>query len=534
MWHSLTPEAMASSRAPRFATSPGSAVAVIAGYAFLERCFLAVAAVGSAGCSGQPSTYAPSSQLTIASPVRPGPTPCERAADLVDGARAAVREGRILRAKRRIDNALAICPAGAPGAHSLGAEIAISLGDQPGAEQGRPPVLPVGPSAHLDVAGQGEALFGPDVHGLTASTDEAGDYHKAARAFVDARYEAAEQGALRVALVGGELYSDAFVLAGRAAEAQHDRARSNRMYARAFHVSCSKPCDRTAKPPGEGLFAYASVWDGFRSRAAGCVSQAYGGNGREALTPDGSVLATAVSSRREVVLHSVPTRVFLGRVSLDPGAVACFSDSARFMFRYRPAGNGGTQSLELGPTGGAMLAVVGPNLDDPGRLSGIMASDGTAFVRDESRTTDGTLSLHWYRATSSELVLKRIPFRNDAISLRLSDGDFVGFDGSAGQTSTLFRYDSRSGKRLGVIAKAARGEGIVVSSDGQNAIFASSDHLIVVDVPGKTGKQHELDVVELGYPVGTVGSSRAIFKRSQDAVSRAMNLVTGDARKSAR
>ena len=375
--------------------------------------------------------------------------------------------------------------------------------------------------------------FAEDVpEGLIASPNPAKDYRIAVRAYIDGRFDDAERAAMPVALSDGALRVEALLILARVAEATKAGPKARRMYARAFHFgsSCAKGCAPRPRAPVSDLFSYAAAWPGFRSWPPSCIWRWESpGSPEMRLTPDASVLIVAPplidksDSLRgpDVTLLAIPSRVFIDRVPLGASdaqhtmPMMCFSDAARFVATRSSGAVADDNVLAVGPLGGPFRTAALPALFDSVLFKTLVDPvDGTVFLADESRTSSGSSSIAWYRADPSDRALRRIPFRNEAIAdARLPDGSFVGFEGSYSTSMSLFRFDARSGKRLGMIAKAepigSPNLPFLLSPDQKRLVYATDDKLVAIDLAGHKAVQHALGGG--GPPFGLVGAARALL-----------------------
>lgn len=185
--------------------------------------------------------------------------------------------------------------------------------------------------------------------------------------------EAAEKGAISVALTKGHFAREARVLLARIAEARHDDVRARRWFARVLRDAdiAGEPAVRVVAPSSD-FFAWSASHAGFRAWGPSCMARATEASRPVALTADARVAIFGTSTG--ATLRGVPSRVLLDERALTASEFVCFNDAARATVTY-----GGALTIQLAPLAGPTqsLGVADPLSVD---AFGFVGADGTAFL----------------------------------------------------------------------------------------------------------------------------------------------------------
>ena len=329
--------------------------------------------------------------------------------------------------------------------------------------------------------------------------------------------DAAEKGAISVALTKGHFAREARVLLARIAEARHDDVRARRWFARVLRDAdiAGEPAVRVVAPSSD-FFAWSASHAGFRAWGPSCMARATEASRPVALTADARVAIFGTSTG--ATLRGVPSRVLLDERALTASEFVCFNDAARATVTY-----GGALTIQLAPLAGPTqsLGVADPLSVD---AFGFVGADGTAFL---PRYLDNDKTAEWYRAKPGDKSARKIPFavpRGAVVPLLLRDGTFLGFEGKADETMMLARFDSATGKRIEAVAKVRTGGSYVQTYDGTRLVYTTGDDLFVVDLAAKSGEMLPRD--SFGRLVGLVGATTVVEQDQKEAVAE--DLTTGE------
>jgi hypothetical protein len=451
----------------------------------------------------------------------PAPDPCAQAAQGRAEARRAFDAGRLLLARRILARAAKVCPAEAGAGRELSFQAALALGDTAVIDAERRAVEQAAdttPALRVAVA-RPAARYGGDVPaGLAASTRAESDYRAAARAFLDGKLDEAWWGALRVALAGGDLDAEAFVLAARVAEARHDDdARARRMYARAYQAECRDGCEDAVQPPDTSLAAIAVAHAGLRPFRPSCVNatSAEGSEPPEALSPDGAFYLWGAAGG--VQARALPSRVLVDWIDVKPPKpmVVCIGAEARWFFLHQ---SGPPDTLQLLPGGGgAPVRLRAPRPVFFLRFLDVLVAANGDVLAPDFEDQDGTRA--WYRASPRAPSLRPLPALHGAYAPAvLPGGDLVGVadrrsDKEGRYLGAFARFDGTTGKLGARIAKAPE-SGIpwMAASPSGQAVYAlvtSPRSLLRVDLA--SGVTSSVPIPD-GEPVGVVGPTSVVVE----------------------
>ena len=438
----------------------------------------------------------PPSSASMA-PVEAPPSACATGRALVEASFAAEREGRLVRAFRKLTWARATCPGLAASTADAASRVAAAMG---------PP-------------------WRDDAVGIERAKDDGEAYHGAARAFQAGKMVEAARGALAAALAGETYRTEGLLVAARSAEFAHDDARSRRMFARAYDAECASErdldspsqCALRPRMPRADLFAYAALVPGFRPWGPGCVTVNTVAGG-EALSPDGSVALFATYPRLGVNLRLIPSRVLLGGRGLNASDFLCVGDGARTALWFGTNGR-----VEVGAPGGRLRTIDVPTEIRPNG-TGFVAGDGAIFLPHFPEATWGG---DWYRAGAEDTRLRRIPLPTQSVPpVLVPDGSLLGYQGKPDDRMPLARFDGKTGKRVEVIGDAGRGQHYTLMPDGKRVAYLLGDDTIaVVDPSAKTIVTSKR--AAFVRPIGFSGPSRVLFAAGGSDQAVEQDLVTG-------